>query len=53
VPHGSGQERAVRPGGGRCVGHGRDQLLRGLPVDGEVILAAEQVIVDARDVRPR
>jgi len=37
----------------RRVGQCRHQPLRGLPVDGEMILPAEQVIVDARDVRPR
>ena len=51
VADGTGQERPVGPGGGH---HGRvDQhrLLGRFPVRGEVVLAAEQVVVDPRDVR--
>jgi hypothetical protein len=52
MPGGSGQERAVRPGDDRRVGQCRDQPLRGLPVRSEMVLPAEQVVVDTRDVRP-
>src|SRR6266516_4432414 len=46
-------ERPVVADGSRDVGQGRKQLPCGLPVGGEVVLAAQDVVVDPGDVRRR
>ena len=46
-------ERPVVADGSRDVGQGGEQLLRGVAVGGEVVLAAEDVVVDPGDVRRR
>ena len=46
-------ERPVIADDSRHVRRGRDKLLGRLAVDGEVVLAAEQVIVNPGDIRPR
>ena len=46
-------ERPVIPHYPRHVRQGQDKLLGRLAVNGEIVLAAEQVIVDPGDVRPR
>jgi hypothetical protein len=51
VARGAGQEGAVGPGGGDNVRVDPHGLLGGFPVRGEVVLAAQQVVVDPGDVR--
>ena len=46
VPHDPGQERPVRPHVGLDPRVGGDRLLGRLPVGGEIILAAQPVVVD-------
>ncbi len=50
-PHGAAEERAVLQRRARAVGHHGVELLHGLTVDREVVLAAESVVVHPRDVR--
>jgi hypothetical protein len=46
-------ERPVVADGSRDAGQGREQLLRGLPVGGEVVLAAKDAVLDPGHVRRR
>ena len=46
-----GQERPVGTRGPRRVWYRLQQAARGFPVGLEVVLAAEQVVIDPRDVR--
>ena len=48
---GTDQEGAIGPGGGDDVRVDPDGLLGGFPVHGEVVLAAQQVVIDPGDVR--
>jgi hypothetical protein len=45
-------EGPVIPDDSCHIRHRRDKLLRRLPVDGEIVLAAEQVIINPGDIRP-
>ena len=51
VARGAGEEGAVGPRGRDDIRVDPHRLFAGFPVDGEVVLAAEQVVVDPRDVR--
>ena len=51
VPHRPAQEPAVGPGGHRGIRHRRQQFPRSRPVGGEIILPAQQVVVNPRDIR--
>ena len=51
VPHSPGEEGAVHPGPADHVRQGRDHLVARVAVGGEVVLAAEQVVIDAGGVR--
>jgi len=51
VAHRAGKERAVRPDVAEYAGIGGDRLLGGLPVGGEIVLAAQPVIVHPGHVR--
>ena len=53
VAHHAADERPVVADDPRDVGERGEQLLRGPPVGGEVILAAQNVVVDPGDVRHR
>jgi hypothetical protein len=52
VLHGAAQEAAVGVRGQPHLGRHRDDLLGHLPVDGEVVQAAQHVVVDASRARP-
>jgi hypothetical protein len=51
VVHGPAEERAVAADPGRHRRVGGHELLRQFPVRGEVVLPAQPVVVDPRDVR--
>jgi len=51
VPDGAPQERLVGLRGKPDAGEGGDRLFRRDPVGGEVVLAAQQVVINSGDVR--